>query len=114
MKQTCNYTANEIKEALIASCIEYKPKDFIPFLLSKNVITEFPNKVRCYRYLKMLVNCAQNSSVGPLRPKIEQKEWLEDKDLYIINFYDNVHKYTRISIQWKESSKTIFINPMPF
>jgi hypothetical protein len=114
VKKTCNYNAIEIKEALIASCVEYKPKDFIPFLLSKNVITEFPNKIRCYRFLKKLVNCAKINSVGPLRPKIEQKEWLEDKDLYTINFYDSVHRYTRISIEWKESSGTIFINPMPF
>lgn len=114
MKKTITYNAIQIKEALIASCLENNPRDFIPFLLSQNVTTEFPNKMRCYRYFKMLLSCAQTNSVGPLSLKIEQYEWLEDKNLFNLNFYDNIHKYSRISIQWKEYSNSVFINPMPF
>lgn len=41
-----------IKFELIRSCINYNTKSFIPFLMSKNLKTDMPNKMRFYRFFK--------------------------------------------------------------
>ena len=109
-----NFTIPEIKQALIISCINKQPLQFIPYLLSKKVIVESPNKIRFYRYFKYLLNCAQFSSEGALTLKIEKYAWEEDKEISYYNFYDEVHKYSRLSIRCKEVDNLVYLDTMPF
>jgi len=108
------FPIEEIKQALIKSCIHNQPIQFIPYLLSKNVTVESPNKIRFYRYFKYLLNCAQCSSEGALTLKMEKYAWEEDKEISYYNFYDEVHKYSRLSIKYKEVNNHIFLDTMPF
>src|SRR5690554_2249005 len=108
------FPIEEIKQALIKSCIHNQPIQFIPYLLSKNVTVESPNKIRFYRYFKYLLNCAQCSSEGALTLKMEKYAWEEDKEISYYNFYDEVHKYSRLSIKYKEVNNHIFLDTRPF
>lgn len=108
------FPIEEIKQALIKSCIHNQPIQFIPYLHSKNVKVGFPNKIRFYKYFKYLLNCAQCSSEGPLTLRMEKYAWEEDKEISYYNFYDEVHKYSRLSMKYKEVNNQIFIDTMPF
>ena len=114
MTREPKFTIAEINEALRLSCINNNPVHFIPFLLSKNVKVDFVNKVRFYAYFKYLLKCAHSSAVGPLVLKIEKYTWEKDDDMRYYNFYDDVHKYDRLSIQHKEIDGKLFIKSMPF
>lgn len=114
MKREAKFTVAEINQALEKSCLNNQPFHFIPYLLSKNVIVEFPNKVCFYKSFKKLLKCAHTQSIGPLVLKIEKYPWEEDSDMRYYNFYDDVHKYDRLSIQHKEIGGKLFINSMPF
>lgn len=114
MPRTPNFTVTEINEALVQSCINNQPIHFIPYLLSKNVIVESENKVRFYKFFKYLLNCAHSNSVGPLELKIEKYPWEKDNDMRYYNFYDEVHKYDRLSFKHKEIGNKVFIETMPF
>ena len=63
-----------IKKELIKSCVNFNAKSFIPFLLSKNVLTGMPNKMRFYRFFKQMVNCTKQNSKGQLTFKIEHEK----------------------------------------
>ncbi|MEO5572679.1 MAG: hypothetical protein ABIT08_06615 [Bacteroidia bacterium] len=105
---------DKIKEALVFSCINGSPQSFIPFLLSKNVKTDYPNKTLFYISLKSTIECAKESTVGQLSLKIEQPSWQKDTEVKYFKFYDNYHKYSRLSIKVKEYNKEIFFDIMPF
>ena len=45
----------QIKNELIKNCINYSPKYFIPYLLSENVKTGMPNKIRFYKFFKSML-----------------------------------------------------------
>ena len=69
-----------IKSELIKSCVNYDTKSFIPFLLSKNVLTGMPNKIRFYRFFKQMVNCTKISSSGQLTVKVENEKTFQNFD----------------------------------
>jgi hypothetical protein len=108
------YSKEEIKSQLVFACINNNPKSFIPYLLSPNVFTDMPNKTRFYSFFKMIVNCAAKNAIGNLILKIEQPDWLTDKNIVQYNFYDVIHKYSRISIEIKEDKHKLNIDTQPF
>jgi hypothetical protein len=112
MNETNNIT--KIKTELIKSCINYNTKSFIPFLMSKNVLTGMPKKTKFYSFLKYMVSCAKQSSEGQLTFKIENEKRINNQKNYYLNFYDKIHKYSRLSIEVKESKESIFLDTLPF
>lgn len=103
-----------IKENLTTSCLNQRPKDFIPFLLSEKVKTEMPNKTRFYSFFKHKLNCAKQKSVGKWTLRIEKTNWNNETDTFAYNFYDEKHKYARLSIMVTEQTDKIILETMPF
>ncbi|MDI5896600.1 hypothetical protein [Flavobacterium yafengii] len=104
----------KIKAELILSCIKNEPESFLPLLMSINVQTEFPNKKGFYQFFKNMLNCAHESSEGELTLKIEKSILVEDRQSVNYCFYDNFHKYSRLTIEVKESDNLISLGIMPF
>lgn len=109
-----HHTNQEILNGLVESCLNFNPSHFIPYLMSTKVITDMPNKVRCYRFFKMMLLCAKKDSIGKLIFRIEKYNWEEDKSVVYYNLYDSKHKYSRLSIRIKESDDKIHLRTMPF
>ena len=105
---------DRIKSELINSCVNYDTKSFIPFLMSKNVLTGMPNKTRFYSFFKNMVSCTKQSSVGQLTFKIEHEKRINNQRNYYLNFYDKIHKYSRLSIEIQETKENIYLNTLPF
>ena len=103
-----------IKSELIKSCVNYDTKSFILFLLSKNVLTGMPNKIRFYRFYKQMVNCTKISSNGQLTVKVENEKTKNNSKNYYLNFYDRTHKHSRLSIEVREIEKNIYFDTLPF
>ena len=104
----------KIKSELINSCLNYDTKSFIPFLLAENVSTGMPNKMRFYRFFKQMVNCTKQSSQGQLTFKIEHEKNNANQRDYYLNFYDKIHKHSRLSIEIRETKKYIYLDTLPF
>jgi len=112
MNETNNI--EKIKAELINSCVNYNTKSFIPFLMSKNVLTGIPNKTRFYRFLKYMVSCTKQCSEGQLTFKIEHEKITDNQRNYYLNFYDKIHKYSRLSIEVRETKENIYLDTLPF
>lgn len=113
MSETKNI--ENIRTELIKSCVNYDTKSFIPFLISKNVLTGMPNKMRFYRFFKQMVNSTKQSSKGQLTFKIEnENNNNNNKRNYYINFYDKIHKHSRLSIEVRETKENIYFDTLPF
>ena len=104
----------KVKAELINSCLNYNPKSFIPFLLSENVLTGMPNKLRFFRFLKRILICTKENSKGQLVAKVENQKRNKSQKEYYLNFYDKVHKYSRITIEIKETKNNIYLDILPF
>lgn len=100
-----------IKTGLINSCVNFDAKSFIPFLMSQNVQTGMPNKIRFYQFFKQMIDCSKEGSIGKLTPKMEMNN---SKTKKYLNFYDETHKHPRLSIEIKETENTIYIDTLPF
>lgn len=103
-----------IKEKLTESCLNQRPIDFIPFLLSEKVKTEMPNKTRFYSFFKHMLVCAKQKSIGNWTLKIEQTNWNNGHNTMAYNFYDEKHKYARLSIMVTEQNDKLTLETMPF
>ncbi|MGY5851473.1 hypothetical protein [Salegentibacter sp. F14] len=105
---------HHIKQNLILSCIEYNAFHFLPYLLLPQVIVDFPNKIRFYRYLKYTLQTAKKQADGKLELRIERSPWGEREGIVCLNFYDQEHQNPRINLQIKENDYSIFIDLQPF
>ena len=103
-----------IKNELIKSCVVYDTKAFIPFLLLQNVQTCITNKIRFYRFFKQIVNCTKRSSEGQLTFKIEHEKNTINQRNYFLNFYDKIHKHSRLSIEVREIKEGIYLDTLQF
>ncbi len=101
-----------ILEALTDSCITFTPESFIPFLMSDDVIVSMPSKVVFYSFFKRMVIYTKNNSVGKLYLKIEKVPSEENEFYY--NFYDDVHKFARLTIVVTFLNKKIELDVLPF
>lgn len=114
MKREQHHTNQEILNGLVESCLNFNPSHFIPHLLSKNVVTDMPNKIRFYKYFKYMLLCAKENSIGQLTFKIEKPDWEKDESIQYYNLYDSKHKYSRLSIIVKQTERKIYLDTMPF
>ncbi len=110
--QKLTFTKVELLDILIESVMTYNPSIFKACLWSENLEYSGLNKMRFYRYYKGMVNCTKASSIGELYLKIERYDYSPDALFY--NFYDNYHKYSRLSIEVKDKGEKVYINVMPF
>ena len=102
-----------IKENLIKSCLAQNSSLFIESLMSPIVIVNCPNKTRFYRFFKHMVNCTKCNSIGILNLKIEHPDW--DKFKYThYNFYDDIHRYPRLTVMVKEVGEYLYLDVPPF
>ena len=101
-----------ILESLVNSCLTFSPNKFVPFLMSKEVIVSYPNKIRFYSFFKIMIDCTKKESIGKLNLKIEQLDDVENQFYY--NFYDEVHKYARLTIIVTIIKDKVKIEVMPF
>ena len=99
-------------EKLANSCITFSPESFIPYLMSDNVIVSMPTKVVFYSFFKRMVICTKNNSVGKLYLKIEKVPFEENQFYY--NFYDDVHKFARLTIVVTYLNEKIELDVLPF
>lgn len=106
-------TISDIKNGLINSCLTGTPHSFIPFLLSPNVKTKMPNKIRFYSFYKYMLRCAKKDSAEPWFLKIEKITWMNDKNSVAFKFYDQKHKYAKLTIIVKEIDKYILLDTLP-
>lgn len=113
MKKT-SLTIEKVKSELISSCLNYNPKSFIPFLLSENVLTGMPNKIRFYSFLKQMLISTKKNSKGKLIAKIEKKNKNNSQKKYYLNFYDKIHKNSRLTIEIVETKNSIYFDTLPF
>lgn len=114
MADEIKFTLEKVKTNLIFACITNNPKSFIPYLLSSNVVTAMPNKMRFFRFFEMIVISANKESDGKLQLKKEQPECRSSKEVVQYNFYDSRHEHARISIEVIENDDTISIDVLPF
>lgn len=112
--ELCKSNTEKIKAELILSCNKNEPESFLPLLMSINVQTEFPNKKGFYQFFKNMLNCAHESSEGELTLKIEKSILVEDRQSVNYCFYDNFHRYSRLTIEVKECDNLIILGIMPF
>ena len=109
-----NIGIEKIKSELINSCINYNAKEFLPYLLSKNVKTGMPNKIRFYRFLKSMLLFTKENSIGKLSFSTKGIETNELCKKYYLNFYDKRHINSRLTIEVKETEKYIYLDTLPF
>jgi len=107
------FEIEEIKVKLIECCINCNALDFLPFLLSPLVGVGFPNKIKFYSFLKSILKCAREESIGTLELRIEQESW-EQENVKSFNFYDEVHKFPRINLKIREEKNCLIIDLNPF
>lgn len=107
-------TVTDIKTSLIEACLNGDSELFINCLNSNLVETNMPNKMRFYRFFKRMVENSQQNSIGGLTLRIENADWKKEKGYQAYNFYDQMHKYARLSLLIKEKESGIYIETMPF
>jgi hypothetical protein len=103
----------DVKVALIKSCISSRPSYFNPFLSSGKVTTECPVKESFYKFFKYMLSSSRKMSEGELHLKIKFPD-SENKNLQHYEFYDKVHVHSRLTIIVAESNETIHLDIFPF
>jgi hypothetical protein len=109
-----NYGIEEIKKALINSCIKLKSNEFIPYLLSEKVKTGMPNKVIFYKSFKNLIKSTEKNKKGEISFKIKKIEKNEFEEKYYFNFYDKFYKNAQLTIEVVEKKQEIYFDTIPF
>jgi hypothetical protein len=112
--ELCKSNTEKVKAELILSCIKNEPESFLPLLMSINVQTEFSNKEGFYQFFKNILNFAHESSEGELTLQIEKPTLVTYKQNVNYCFYDNVHKYSRLTIEVEECDNLISLGILPF
>lgn len=112
-KEQMGYSVDDIKRALIHSCINFDAKYFKPFQYSEKVKYDAISKKAFYRFFKRMIATAEYSSIGPLTLRIEQPAY-EDPEKQHYCFYDVAHVYSRLTIIVVESEDSIWIDVAPF
>lgn len=108
------YTKEIILNKLIESCLSFDTKVFKFYLQSEIVITEATDKKKFYGFFEKMLITAKSNSVEPMSLKIEMPDWEDEEDTKHYNFYDSVHKHSRLSLRVRESENSIYIETMPF
>ena len=108
-----NISIEDIKDALVISCITYKPLHFKPFLLSELVTVDGPDKESFYKFFKYMNAVCKKTSTGELILKIEKPEQGNNQIQHYC-FYDTVHLHPRLTIMVVETTHSIHLEVLPF
>lgn len=102
-----------ILKNMIICCRNYNLKNFIPYLMSEKVGTNYHNKILFYSDLKKQLQYAKTISNGILVCRIEKKEYQINPNAHLFNFYDQTHKYERLSIEVEIENSKIILDIQP-
>lgn len=61
-----------------------------------------------------MVFLTKKNSEGTLISKSESMKTSENQENYYLNFYDSVHKNSRLAFEIKENKEGIYIDTLPF
>jgi len=103
----------EIKAALVKSCLACKPSLFKPYLSSEKVKVEDVNKEDFYKFFKYMLRVTKKKSEGELSLKINTVD-RENQQVQEYCFYDAVHVYPRLTIIVREEVESIIVDILPF
>jgi hypothetical protein len=103
-----------ILDFLIFSCINYEPQSFIPYLLSDQVKTNMPNKVRFYKFFNHMLACTAKNSEGELRLRIKRVYFSKEKGTQDYSFYDTKHEHARLNMEVEERDNKMYIATLAF
>jgi len=103
----------EIKAALVKSCLACKPSLFKPFLSSDKFRSDCPDTESFYKTLKYMLRGVKIDSVGELSLKIETVD-RQNQQVQEYCFYDAVHVYPRLTIIVKEEADSVYFDILPF
>lgn len=101
-----------LKTALIASCVSNAPEMFLPFLMSTAVQTAAPDKMDFYIFFKDMIAEAHLRAKGSLFLNIHK--CTNDKGILTYKFYDRAHLYALLSLEVKEKENQIHLDIIPF
>jgi len=104
-------STDEIKEALIKSCLALKPSLFKPFLASEKVTVECVDKEAFFGLYKYMLQGTRKISEGELSLKIKTA-YADNQQEYC--FYDAVHLHPCLTILVQEDGDTVHLGMMPF
>ena len=102
----------EIEQLLIEAITSFNTVDFIPTLLSHDILVEFSNKLSFYIFFKGILMAAKDRTIGKLHVKIERS--FSDSFCDCYNFYDEVHLHPRFSIDVKRTVNNVILLMYPF
>jgi hypothetical protein len=107
------YSTEEIKAALVKSCLACKPSIFKPYLASEKVNVDDVAKEEFYKFFKYMLHDNKIDSVGELYLKIETVV-RQNQQVQEYCFYDAVHMYPRLTIIVKEEADSVYFDILPF
>ena len=108
-----NIMDNGIIEDFISCCSNSKKNQLIKLLNNKSIVTNMPNKLRFFTFLSYMIDCMSTSSVGKITPKWEQIKWMK-KERKCLRFYDEHHKFPRLTIIVEKKNEKIYFETIPF
>lgn len=112
MKQS-DPSIQEIKEALVKSCLALKPSLFKPFLESKKVTVDSNDKGAFYKSFKYMLRVTKMISEGELSLKIKTVD-RQNQQVQEYCFYDAVHLHSRLTIIVREDANSLYLDVLPF
>ena len=101
-----------IKDALIKSCLLLKPAHFKPYLSSEKVLCE-PDKLKFYESFKYMIRLSRKISLGELHLRIKIPN-PENTNVQQYKFYDTKHLHSRLTIIVEEYDDFIHLDILPF
>jgi len=114
MRQTkFSPSIEEIKAALVKSCLACRPPIFKPYLSSVKFRSDCPDTESFYKILKYMLHAVKSDSVGELSLKIETVE-RQNQQVQEYCFYDAVHVHPRLTIFVREEADSVYIDILPF
>lgn len=102
----------EIKEAMIKSCLTSRPQYSKPYLYSDKIQCD-SDKEGFYKFFKYVIRVSKKISEGELFLKIELPDPVDNKIQWYY-FHDHVYKHPRLTIIVKKYSDSIYFEVMPF
>lgn len=101
-----------ILDQLVKSTVHYDAFSFLFCLFSDDVIVQMPNKVVFYEFYKGMLESAKSNSECELFLKIEK--YSMDENAMFYNFYDQMHQFSRLTIEVKIINDKIQLEVYPF
>lgn len=101
-----------IVEKLVYACLEDNLKSFFPYYLTPQVKMSMPFKSDFWNWFEKMYGCARKNSTGAWRLALET--CLHNPKATSYCFYDEVHKYPRLTIDITTEENEVCLVIMPF